>query len=181
MKLLVFLLLSFGLYGRIYAQEKTQLIHGLITDPDLKAVAGMQVSLYSNGAYNQYTKTDSNGYFSLYTNDTGNVKLHFYKQQHSFTSHMFSLCKDEKLLLNVRYKGQPEIRLRYIGQTIPELITEVYLLNEVPLPTIGDEIPRNTLYPASLHHRDAEMILRNWQMGASGNLHLNLRPLNPNQ
>lgn len=181
MKLLVFLLLSCGLCGRIYAQEKTQLIHGLITDPDLKAVAGMQVSLHSNGAYNQYTKTDSNGYFYMPLADTGYFHLSFRMANTLFETKSFRIQPNDSILVNIAYRNHSAGILRYnqsIENEIPIATTRILPQRNIGCPERYYPIVTS---PDKLHHRDAEMILRNWQMGASGNLHLNLRPLNPNQ
>lgn len=181
MKLLVFLLLSCGLCGEIHAQEKTQLIHGLITDPDLKAVAGMQVSLHSNGTYNQYTKTDSNGYFYIPLADTGRFSLSFHMANARFETKSFRIQCNDSILVNIAYRNHSTGILRY-NQTIEKEIP-IATIRSLPQRNIGCPVRYSPIvtHPDKLHHRDAEMILRNWQMGASGNLHLSLRPLNPNR
>jgi|GEM_PF-1378739 len=161
-----------------YAQG-LQHIHGLVTDPDMKAVAGMKISLFSNGKYDLRSETDSNGYFSIHTSDTGSVKLSFRKEGYSFYSPVFSLDTNARLLLNVRYKGRLEITMRDAGETIHETVTEVQLLKQLPERIIiYHEPPRNALYPETVQHRSAQMILQNWQFSAGENMSINFAPLN---
>ncbi|MGQ3012715.1 MAG: carboxypeptidase-like regulatory domain-containing protein [Flavobacteriales bacterium] len=159
-------------------QDSLQQIQGLVTDPDMKAVAGMQVSLFSGKRYTIHTRTDSNGYFCIHTADTGAVKLEFRQGKYSFQSEAMALGERDSILMNIRYKGRPELTLRYTSRTNQEIVTEVPLWKEIPQRIIYHEVPENSLYPKPIHYRTAEMMLQNWQYSQGENLYITFAPLN---
>ncbi|MBL0911296.1 MAG: carboxypeptidase regulatory-like domain-containing protein [Bacteroidia bacterium] len=177
-RLLFFISGLIFLLPAVLGQDSLQQIRGLVTDPDMRAVTGMQVSLFSGDRYSVHARTDSNGYFCIHTADTGKVKLQFRQGQYSFYSDTLVLGTRDNILMNIRYKGRPEIVL-YSNREMPtERTYEAPLWREFPVRSSTTERAPVSFHPDNMHHRSAEMILQNWQYSRGENVYITLAPLN---